>query len=159
MKEIELTKDRVVLVDDSDFEWLNQYKWHICNGYASRYGKGGRKNRKRIYMHQILMPTEDGMEVDHINRNRLDNQRHNLRTCTRAQNHMNMFKMRPKTTSRYKGVSRRKCNNKKIWQVFIKFNGKSRYVGIFAIEEDAARAYNKAATKYFGEFALLNALE
>src|SRR6266513_4663456 len=87
MKKIKLTKGKYALVDDVDFEWLNQWKWHITtNRYASRTLWPSKKD---VYMHRIILNAQKGQEVDHINRDPLDNRRSNISLCTHAQNMAN----------------------------------------------------------------------
>ena len=94
------------------------------------------------------------MQIDHINDNGLDNRRSNLRICSQSQNLMNCRKPKTLFSSKYKGVSW--VQKHKRWKVSIAFKGKRKYIGHFLSEIDAAKAYNKAAEKYFGEFARLN---
>jgi hypothetical protein len=77
-----LTQGKKAVVDDSDFEWLNQWKWRFHHGYASR-------TSKNIMMHRVLNDTPEGFDTDHINRDKLDNRRCNLRTTTRSHNNLN----------------------------------------------------------------------
>jgi hypothetical protein len=112
---------------------------------------GSHKTRKRIWMHRFIMNTPDGMETDHRDMIRLNNQRYNLRTCTKAQNQRNRTKL-SNNTSGFKGVT---FNNGRI-QSQIKIDGKLIYLGTFPTPIKAAQAYNDAAIKYFGEFARLN---
>ena len=148
MKTINLTRGMVAIVDDQDYEWLSQFKWYYCPvGYAAR-----RQNGKHIYMHRLIAGAKPGEYVDHINRNKLDNRRSNLRICTRQQNQHNQGPRRG--TSRYKGVSYRKDTGK--YSAQIHFNGKKISLGSFATEDEAALAYNEAARKYHGEFAYQN---
>lgn len=107
MKKIPLSQGKFAIVDDEDFEFLSQWKWHLHkDGYAARTqwlpDTGGKK--KNFMMHRVLNKTPIGMHTDHINNIRLDNRRKNLRTATRAQNYMNQGKKK-NTTSIYKGVS------------------------------------------------------
>jgi len=155
MKEIKLTQGKVAIVDDGDFEALNQYKWHAQktgNGtfYAAR-GRGG----KYVLLHREIMPTVDGMEVDHINGDGLNCQKRNLRNCTRSQNARNS-KISSSSTSGFKGASWHKRD--KIWTSGIWVNGKQKHLGNFTLLKEAALAYNEAAIKYFGEFARLNTI-
>lgn len=140
-----------VIVDDDTFEWASKLKWNICrNGYARRshYEKG--KLLKTILLHREVIGAES-KEVDHKNGNTLDNRRKNLRLCDHKEN---MKNRKGFGKSQYKGVSKQK--NK--WQSAIKVNGKQIYLGVFSNEIDAAKAYNKVAKKYQGEFAFLNNL-
>jgi len=159
MKQIPLTQGKVALVDDADFEELNQWKWYaVWDGwhwYAIRCEQnGGRK--QTIYMHRQIMGAARDQQIDHRNRTGLDNQRGNLRFCTTGQNAMNR-KKRAGCSSRYKGVTWYKLYGK--WMAYIKRRGKQTTLGYFDEELDAALAYNEAATEYFGEFARLNAIE
>lgn len=99
------------------------------------------------------MQPEDGFWVDHINGDTLDNRRSNLRLCTVSGNNHNRMKSK-NNTSGYKGVSWLKQNQK--WRAYIKVNSKDKHLGCYLDKEDAARAYDKAAKEYFGEFARLN---
>lgn len=159
MAQIELTQDKVALVDDSDFEHLNQFKW-----YAARNHYGGFIAQRRcdcwvgkqshmIRMHRQITSCPQRLQTDHRNHNTLDNHRSNLRICTNAQNAMNKNGYK-NHTSIFKGVSWYKAT--KQWQAQIKFNQKNIYLGYFNLEIDAAKAYNQKAKELFGEFALLN---
>jgi len=155
-KTIPLTQGKVTLVDDEDFEWLNQWKWYHDKGYAAREtASRGKPQRKRIAMHRLIVDPPPGMETDHRNGDGLDNRRCNLRTCTHKQNSANSGKS-ASASSRYKGVSWHRQNRK--WQSFIGVNGRRKYLGCFRSEEQAARAYNRAALILFGEFARLNSI-
>lgn len=129
MKRIKLNKGFVALVDDSDFEYLNQWKWFEHHGYAVRTKRIGlRKFNKisEIYMHRLINQTSEGFDTDHINRNKLDNRRCNLRTVTRSQNQFN--RGNPiNNTSGYKGVGWDKEHQK--WVSRIKVNGKKIFLG------------------------------
>ena len=147
MKEIPLTKGRVSLVDDEDYERLSRWCWQVTNGYPSRSTRAG-----TIYMHREIMRPAPGRQVDHINHDRLDNRRVNLRVCTVSENQGNQLARR--RTSRFKGVSF--CRAHRRWRAHITAGGRSRALGSFSSEEAAARAYDTAARQYFGEFASLN---
>lgn len=151
MKKILLTKSKFALVDDRDFEFLNQWKWFYENhGYAQRrVSKYGRM----LGMHRVIMDEPEDKQVDHIDGNGLNNQRSNLRVATKAENLMNRGKNK-NNTSGYKGVSWHKGAGK--WTVNIMSYGKSVYIGLYPELIAAARAYNRAALKYHGEFARLN---
>lgn len=151
------------LVDDEDFEYLSQRRWRLMRGYAVRnmkhYRENGIKKRKHISMHRELNKTPDGKFTDHINRNKMDNRKCNLRTVTKQQNQWNKASSRKSPSSKYKGVSYLKGINNKKWRSCIKINGKTLVIGAFDREEDAAQAYNFVANAYHGEYAYLNKSE
>jgi len=152
MKRIKLTQGKYAIVDDEDFEWLNQWKWYYgCDDYAIRaiyYPQ-----RRNICMHRLIINTPQGMETDHRNGNKLDNRRSNLRICTTAQNQMNRGAP-SNNKSGYKGVYWSKQRKK--WAVFIGFNSKLRIIGFFDNKIQAAKVYNQKAIELFGDFAFLN---
>lgn len=156
MKEIKLTQDKVALVDDEDFEYLNQWKWHTLKQrnrlYAIR-SKGTKPFQKTISMHQQIMEFPKGMHIDHIDGNGLNNQSKNLRICTNSQNLANRNK-NITNTSGYKGVSLYKATGK--WKASISVSGKLFYLGCYNTPEEAAKAYDEAARKYQKEFAVFN---
>ncbi len=159
MREISLTQGYVALVDDEDYEWLSKHKWCVCvargGPAAVRYIGGGRRNMKHVYMHREITNAPSDKEVDHKDHCTLNNQRENLRVCTSTQNHANSIK-RIGCSSRFKGVSWHKKAGK--WRARVVKGGKETHLGLFADEVVAAHAYNAAALKHFGEFALLNDL-
>ena len=153
MKLIPLTKGKHAIVDDEDFEYLNQWKWHFAKGYSvRRLTKDGGK-QGRIYMHRVVNKTPDGLHTDHRNANKLDNRKNNLRDCTNSQNQMNREKMKG-FSSIYKGVHWRERSN--CWRATIKANKKHKTIGYFSSEIEAAKAYDNVALKLFGEFARPN---
>ena len=152
MKQISLTQGMYAIVDDADFEWLNQWKWHIQAGHNTYYAV--RKcNGKRIRMHRLILGCTENEEVDHKNHNGLDNQRHNIRKCTHSQNMQNL-PYRKGGSSKYKGVSWDKESRK--WLASIKLNGIKQRIGLYLLDIDAAKAYDKVAIKLFGDFACPN---
>lgn len=154
MTELTLSNGKVSLVDAEDYESLNQHIWTYSRGYAIRCGWDGKKG-VLIYLHRYLNQTPKGLHTDHINGDKLDNRKINLRTVTRAQNEVN--KPKPKTnTSGYKGVRFRKGMPKKPWYAAMKINQKFIYIGSSETAEGAAKLYDDFASKKFGEYAKLN---
>ncbi len=159
MKTIQLTQGYKTIIDDEDYEWLNQYKWCIKRGRNTIYVAGwinGRMER----MHRMILDILDKPEIqgDHRNSNGLDNRRCNLRTANNAQNAHNSRKINTyggkPTSSKYKGVSWGKSNKR--WQARAKFHSKLFYLGYYLTEKEAGHAYNKFAKEHYGEFARLN---
>lgn len=148
MKLIPLTQGRFAQVDDEDYEWLSKWKWCVSGGYAERV-----EDKKAFLMHREINHTPSGMDTDHMDHNKLNNCKSNLRTCTRRENSQNMKKP-PSNKSGFKGVHFDVRQNK--WRTQIRIGGKKKTLGYFAVLEDAARAYDKAAKKYFSEFAITN---
>ena len=151
--------DTYALIDDDDYDEVSKYKWYTKKTtnvkYATRWFIVDNKI-KIEYMHRFILKVKNGFDVDHINHNGLDNRKKNLRVCTRSQNNMNSRK-RKNQTSKYKGVYYNKRDNK--WVSQIRHNKKTICVGCFLNEIDAAKAYNKAAKKYYGEYANLNKIK
>ncbi len=147
MKTIELTKGQVALVDDADFETLNQYNW--CARYDKKMGQyyayrnsmksDGLAKRKTISMHrQILGITDPKIDCDHLNHDTLDNRRTNIRAVSHRTNTCNL-KKKPQCTSMYSGVYWNKKNE--MWVARIEINNKLKYLGQFEDEETAAIHY------------------
>jgi hypothetical protein len=151
VKQISIAGGVCAYVDAADFDWINRRNWCLYNGYAARREKG-----KTIYLHRAIMQPPQGMVVDHVNHNRLDDTRANLKVCTQRENLRNSEKRRG-TASRFRGLYFEKRTGK--WCARIKFEGGYIYIGSFADEIEAARAHDRAAVAYFGEFARLNFLE
>lgn len=140
----------VVIVDDSDLEYVKSLS--LC--FYKRKDKYYVITTEGKRLHRLLLGVNDPkLIVDHRNGNTLDNRRCNLRVCVQVNNSRNRSKSKKKYTSKYKGVYWNRG-----WVSQIRVNYKAKYLGTFKSEEDAALAYNKAAVKYFGEFAKLNEL-
>jgi len=160
-RRIPLTQGKYAILDPEDFERLNKHKWHINSGRNTCYAvRTAFKDGKRIHtkMHRVIINPPGHLVVDHINRNGLDNRKANLRAVTCAQNNINKRSIKRKNSpSKYKGVYWSKRDKK--WQVQICHNYKCRTIGQFDDEIQAAKAYDTAAKKYHGEFAVLNLTE
>lgn len=159
MKKIPLTQGKFAKVDDSDFEWLSQWRWCAIkwgNTFAAIRNRARDNKGKQgtVYMHRMVMGLKKGqnLQTDHINHNGLDNQRKNLRKCTAQQNQWNYTKPSNKS-SIYKGVCKHKSGG---WTAYINKNKIHRYLGYYRTEKEAATAYNTAALKLFGEYAKIN---
>jgi hypothetical protein len=155
MKEIILTLGYKTQVDDSDYVWLTQWRWRASEEgsmvYAVRtdYSNG----KKNLRMSRVILGlTDPKIQGDHIDRNGLNNQRHNLRTANNQQNSINQIGCNK--SSHYKGVYYNK--EKRMFSAQIKHNYKSTHIGHFKDEIEAAKAYDKKAKELFGEFAYLN---
>jgi len=161
MKEIKLTQGKVALVDDEDFEYINQWKWSLKRDRKTSYAHratwpDGWKGRCVSYtLHRVILEF-NGVDltnrfVDHINGNGLDNRKSNLRLANDRNSSQNRSR-RSNAESPYKGMWR--DGNR--WRAAIGVNGKRVNLGTFSTVEEAAKAYNDAAIEYFGEFARLN---
>lgn len=150
MKKIQTSKpNEFAIVDDEDYEYLNQWKWSYSNGYAIK-----RNQKSSIGMHRLILKVPNNMVIDHINHNRLDNRKENLRICSKKQNSYNQKWKKENNYSKYKGVTWAK--HTKRWKVSIKKDSKTKFLGYFNSEIEAAKKYNEAALTYFGEYAKLN---
>lgn len=133
--------------DHKDIGLIDQYKWYInARGYVVS------TNQEKVYMHRLIMGNPNGC-VDHINGDKSDNRRCNLRVCTQRENTMNS-KISKNNTSGYKGVSWNKALCK--WQAYIMVNYRRKHLGYHSDRSYAAQVYNSAAVKHFGEYAKLN---
>ena len=148
MKEIQLSKGKITLVDDEDYQYLNQWKWYSYKIGNSYYSHAVIKY-KTVIMHRLIMNCPTNLVIDHIDHDGLNNQKSNLRICTQRQNTVNRM---PFGKSKYKGVY---FDGNRI-RAIINYNNKKRYLGSFKNEMDAAKAYDEAAKKHHGEFAYLN---
>lgn len=153
-KLIELNKGVFTKVDAEDYDYLNQWKWYLlkskCNYYAIRTS---RPDNKLIQLHRVVIKAKKGEIVDHINRDKLDNRKCNLRICTISQNNQNS-KLNKINKSGFHGVSWHKRVKKYVSQIAC--NNKKIHIGYYTCKKDAAKAYNAAAIKFHGEFAKLN---
>ena len=164
MKQIQLTRGYFALIDDADFDHINQWKWHalvikrpnVTKVYAVR-----NEGTKKVYMHRALMDAPSGIDVDHKDDNGLNNQRENLRIATRSQNNWNS-KARKGSTP-YVGVTyldplkpSYAKHAKRPYQAYVQANKKKHHVGFFETAEAAAEARDRKAVELYGTFAALN---
>ena len=158
MKEIQLTQGKIALVDDSDFEWLNQWKWYAAREGNTFYAqRTDRSNGKRtVKMHRLILGLSDpNILADHMDLNGLNNQRNNLREADSSKNQWNRRSVK-NSSSKYLGVSFDKDKRIRKWKAIIQANNKKIVLGRFASEDEAALAYNEKALELHGEFANLN---
>lgn len=153
MKKLRLSNGSVTLLDNEDFELVKNMIWHeATNGYAVNTST----KFTTIYLHRLVTKAIKGDITDHINGNKLDNRKKNLRLCGTEGNARNRGKGKGLTSSVFKGVSWHPTQ--KQWRARVKIDGSEVMIGFFSNERSAARAYNKLASKLFGEFARLNKL-
>jgi hypothetical protein len=149
---VPLGKGRYALVDVADFDLVRQFRWSFHRGYAEAYAGG-----TTTLLHRLIMGLGAGEIGDHINRDKLDSRRANLRRATTSQNAQNVGKRTKSPRSRFKGVTpNHNARKTKPWRAVINLDGRAIYVGIFDREEDAARAYDHKAVEIHGEFAVTN---
>lgn len=148
MKLIRLTRGLSAKVDDSDFESLSRHKWCADHkGYAIR-----RKGSAQVYMHKEILSAPESFQVDHINQDKRDNRRSNLRIASKAENNRNR-PIQANNKSGFKGVG---LSRRGKWEAHIKVSGKQIHLGTFNTPRQAADAYNRAALENYGEFSRLN---
>lgn len=136
------------IVDNEDYEALSKYKWGLTKkGYARRAAKP-----RHIFLHRQILNVPDGVFVDHINGNKLDNRKSNLRIVPQSLNSRNLIQERANNNSGYKGVC--KCRNK--WRAYIVVNYKQKHLGCFETKEEAAKVYNKYSKLLHGNFGRPN---
>ena len=145
--------NRFTLVDDEDFNWLNQWKWRTEFARGKKYVCRSKREGFGTRMHRVILKAKKGEEIDHIDGDGLNNQKVNLRFCTHAENMRNRD-LQKNNTSGYKGVSWSRKNKK--WQAHIKYKGKQMGLGLFFCLIKAAAAYDEAAKKLYGKYARIN---
>lgn len=152
MKLIPLTKGMCAQVDDDDYEWLSKHKWYSAPRSGGVYVARATIAGRGVRMHRAITKAPSGMDVDHSDGNPLNNQKHNLRVCTRAENNRNNITLRNRKG--FIGVVFVKKRKK--FRANIGYNNKVIGLGYFSTREEAMRAYDAAAKIYHGEFATLN---
>lgn len=154
--EVKLTRGLVTIIDAEDLEFVSQWKWFASRGNSTDYAQRNDRSegiRRTVKLHRVILNAPDGMHVDHINHNGLDNRKANIRLCTPSENLRNRRK-RNGCSSEYKGVIRRQ-DRVKPWVAVIKVDGK-KYTSSFLTELEAALWYDEMAKEHHGEFAQLN---
>jgi len=152
-KEIELTRGLKAIVDDDDYDWLNEMSWYAqCDTRGKMYAATSIMDSIE-YMQVLVLDEEGDIKVDHINGDTLDNRKENLRATSTSENAMNRVKTKNNKSSKFKGVTKMK-NGK--WKAHIGIDDKDIHIGYFKSEEEAAKAYDEKATTMFGDKAKLN---
>ena len=153
--EIPLSADHICLIDDADELLVAGFNWRPLKLKHTYYAHAWH-GQMHIYMHRLVAGAPPQGFVDHVNRNGLDNRRANLRIATKSENGANRVadaRVR-RTSSEYKGVFWDRARGK--WAATIHVDGRSKALGRFGTEMEAAEAYNRAATATWGRFARLN---
>jgi hypothetical protein len=156
MPTIPLSQGQFALVDDDDYQSLNQFKWYAVWAKNSQFYARRREvdSGKEISMQNAVLPPRLGLIVDHRKRTEtLDNRKGNLRYATNSQNQANK-RVQSNNKTGYKGI----CWNKRRsrWRVQVWLGGKAVYEKSFVSLQDAIEAHSREATRIYGEFALLN---
>jgi hypothetical protein len=156
-RRIYLGEGEWTILDEKDYYKYGKFKWTLGGKRKNFYAIRGIKNDKGeveiLRLHRAIMKAPKHLLVDHRNNNGLDNRNANLRLATKAQNACNSRK-RKNASSRFMGVNFHKGVG--MWAARIQHHGKDSWLGYYKDEIDAARAYDRAAVKYHGEFASLN---
>lgn len=155
--EVQLTRGLVTIIDAEDLELVSQHKWCADRGRNTDYARRQQTidgKKRSIKLHRVILNAPDGMHVDHINGNGLDNRKANLRLCTHAENRRNGQK-RKGCLSEYKGVSKQQGKCRKRWTSTVRV-GEKKYTKSFLTEIEAALWYDEIAREHFGEFAKIN---
>lgn len=145
--EVVLTKGKVALIDLSDVDAVQKHQWYFSSGYAIT----NTPNNGRLYLHRFLLQPSNKQLVDHINRDKLDNRKNNLRICKSSDNNHNRALNNP---NGFRGITWNKRKHK--WASQISIGNKNKGLGYFTSKLDAARAYDEKALELYGRYARLN---
>ncbi len=159
MKRIKLTKGKFAIVDNADFDWLNQWNWYLTKTKSTCYAyRSFKVNGKwaTITMHRFILGLKkgDSLEVDHRNGVGLDNRRENLRICTHSENMQNLHRMKKGRSCKHQGVFKIESSGR--WMASIMKNYKSLHIGTYGTTDAAAHAYDKKAIELYGPDAKIN---
>lgn len=143
------------LIDSDDFKLVSVYTWSKGKrGYPIAHkSRKSEDGNKTFTLHRYLYDFPIHCDIDHIDGNKMDNRRFNLRICSHQQNTFNQ-KLRKTNTSGYYGVSKHKSAN--LYEAYIHYNGKKKYLGLYSTAEEAAVVRDNEAIRLFGEYAKLN---
>ena len=145
---VTLTQGKVAYIDAADAHIVAGHNWYAVVSHNTFYAQRMGDNKKKIYLHRAIFG-DTPLEVDHIDTDGLNNRRFNLRSATRAENARNQ-RTRSNNVSGFRGVSYQAETGK--WRAQIRFGGKTKHLGCFAIKEDARAAYANASVVFHGDF-------
>ena len=154
MRRIPLTHGKVAVVDASDYDLLSTFRWRAIRVRHTWYAHTRVAGGAEAFMHDLIMGTRPGEQIDHKSGDGIDNRRTNLRPTTNALNQANRRRVRSK--SGFKGVSWDSTKKQRPWRAHITIRGRMKFLGAYSTPEEAACAYDVAARKHFGEFACTN---
>jgi hypothetical protein len=160
-KDLYLGNNIFAIVDDEDYYWLSQWNWNAVSIKNKLYVKRSKKKgilksgiKYEVFLHRVIMKcTDSNLVVDHIDNNPLNNQKSNLRICTKAENNRNTSSHKD-SSSKYLGVTYDKARKK--WNAQLMVNGKRVLTKRYTTEIEAAHAYDTAAKLHVGQYANLN---